>query len=175
MKYEDVRNDIKHGDIVSVYHSGIFAALIRLVQRIAGFGDLAGVTHTGVAWWLQGRLYCVEMNGINNVLRPMSHYKSFKMLIHECPCTRPAMASLFAKETENPYIYSWSDIFRIGVRLIFKSGRGYGEKNEAVCSTFVSSWLKNAGWVPPADFPDMPSPAEIAKALGQPAFVIDQS
>lgn len=167
MKYEDIRNDIKHGDIISVYHGGIFATIIRFVQKIAGFGELSGVTHNGVAWWLQGRLYCIEMNGVNNVLRPMSHYIGCKLLVHECPVPRASMAALFAQETERPYTYSLADVLRIGVRLILKSGRGFGDADEAVCSTFVASWLRHAGWVPSVDFPDMPSPAEIASALKQ--------
>lgn len=175
MRYDQARERIQSGDVLCVYGRGFFAAVIRFVQRLAGLGDLSGVVHCGVAWWLDGRLYSVEMDGKHNVLRPVSQYvgNRCRIDVYACPVGRDAMYAHFADATQRALIYSAINNIRIGARLLFGIGRGHGERYEAVCSTLVSRWLQLAGWIPPVGFPDMPSPAEVARALHSPALIIE--
>lgn len=173
MNYEEVRERIQTGDVLGVRGRGAFPWLTRSVQRIGGLGDLSGVTHVGVAWWVEGRLYSVEMDGRHNVLRPLSQHVAdgCGVDVYRCPVV-VALPAHFDRATANPIKYSLLDLLKIGMRLVFGSKTGRDGDGEMVCSTFASRWLQWAGWPPPTGFPDMPSPGELCRALGSPAYAI---
>ena len=173
MKYEDARNQIKTGDVLGVRGRGFFSLVTRTVQRLGGLSNLSGITHVGVAWWVEGRLYSVEMDGRHNVLRPLSQHIADGCGVDVYPCpVADAMPAEFDRATANPIKYSLLDLLKIGLRLIFGGKTGSDGDGEMVCSTFASRWLQWASWPPPTGFPDMPSPAELCRALGTPTFAI---
>ena len=175
MNYEEVRERIQTGDVLGVRGRGAFPWLTRLVQRIGGLGGQSGITHVGVAWWVEGRLYSVEMDGRHNVLRPLSQHVAdgCGVEVYRCPVVE-AMPAQFDRATANPIKYSMPDLAKIGLRLILGGKTGSDDDGDMVCSTFAARWLQWAGWLPPAGFPDMPSPGELCRALGvQPAFAIE--
>ena len=178
MEYAQIRSQIKTGDIIAIHGRGLFPTLIRAVQKISGLGDLASITHVGVAWWIEGRLYIVEMDGLYNVLRPLSHHiqKREKISIFLCPVPVHAMVAQFESVTMKMFVYGLSDLVKIGLRMLFKysNAKDRDERN-LVCSTFVSRWLQQAGWKIPEQFPSMPSPAEVCRALGQAIWTITRS
>ena len=174
MKYEAIRTQIKTGDVVAIHGRGLLPTVIRLVQKIGGLGDLSTITHTGVAWWIEGRLYMIEMDGLYNVLRPLSQYinQDIPVSIYQCPVSN-AMAAQFERATANMIRYSLFDLLRIGLRLLSGGKNRHDNERNLVCSTFVARWLQWAGWIPPIGFPNMPSPGELCQALGtQPTFAI---
>lgn len=173
MRYEDARNQIKTGDVLGVRGRGAFSLVTRTVQRLGGLRNLSGITHVGVAWWVEGRLYSVEMDGRHNVLRPLSQHiaDGCGVDVYRCPVP-DTMPAEFDRATANPIKYSLLDLLKIGARLIFGGKTGSDDEGDMVCSTFASRWLQWANWLPPPGLPAMPSPGELCRALGTPAFAI---
>jgi hypothetical protein len=171
--YEDIRVQIKTGDVLGVRGRGAFPMLTRTAQRLSGLGKLSGITHVGLAWWIDGRLYSVEMDGKHNVLRPLSHHIAGGCAVDVYRCPVPdSMAVHFDRATARPIRYSLPDLIRIGYRLILGGRTGRDDERDMVCSTFAAQWLQWAGWAPPKDFPHMPSPGELCRALGAPSYSI---
>jgi hypothetical protein len=175
MQYKDARTLIHDGDILGVTYTGFFWSFVRLIQRIAGLGTYATVTHIGVAWWLEGRLYSVEMDGADNVLIPVSQLvaSSSNIGIYRPPVSINLLAAQFERATSTPINYDYFDLLKIGIRLLFKTKPHADSNTNMVCSTFASRWLQWAGWVTPPQYPNLPSPGELARALGNPILEIN--
>lgn len=175
MRYEDIRDKIANGDILGVSCKGFFWSLVKFAQRASGLGKFAHITHVGVAWWVNGRLYSVEMDGAHNVLRPVSQHiaEGSSLAVFRSPVTQDAMQAQYDRATSEPIQYDYIDLLRIGLRLLFRTSTGTDSNGEMVCSTFASRWLQWASWPPPKSFPDMPSPGELCRALGTPTFAIE--
>lgn len=168
MDYRTARRLIQSGDILGVRGNNVMAKFTRLAQRIAGFDDAASITHCGVAWWDDGRLYSAEMDGKHNVLRPLSQHidAGCAVDVFACPVAPSAVATQFDHAMSEPIAYGLLDLLRIGLRLVFGVPTGGEGDNDLVCSTFAARWLAWAGWFAPSDLPTMPSPAELCAALG---------
>jgi len=174
MTYAQVREQIQSGHILGVRAHGLFPSITRNVQRLGRMGSLSGITHAGVAWWVEGRLYSVEMDGKHNVLRPVSQYinSGFGVDIYRCPVHFECMRDNFDKATAAPISYDLLDLIRIGSRLLFNTSTGQDDDQHLVCSTFASRWMQWSGWQPPSGLAAMPSPAELCQALGEAVFSI---
>jgi hypothetical protein len=172
MRYQTARSVINHGDVLAIRGHGVLPFITRAVQRLGGLGDVSAVTHMGVAWWYAGRLFCVEMDGRHNVLRPLSQHVALgcQVDVYRCPAPH-VLEDSFDQMTEAPIAYSVMDLVRIGLRLLFGI-RPPADRGGLVCSTFTVRWLQAVGWAPPNTLPPMPAPAEVCLALGQPAFSI---
>jgi hypothetical protein len=172
MTYTQIREQIQSGDVLGVRGHGLFPSITRHVQRLGRMGALSGITHAGVAWWVEGRLYSVEMDGKHNVLRPLSQYinSGLGVDIYRCPVALEHMRENFDKATALPISYDIMDLFRIGSRLIFGTSTGQDDDKHLVCSTFASRWMQWSGWQPPEGLPAMPSPAELCQSLGEAIF-----
>ena len=175
MSYAEIRQQINSGDVLGVRGKGFFPSITRNVQRLGRLGAQSGITHAGVAWWVEGRLYSVEMDGKHNVLRPVSQYISssgFGVDIYRCPVQFEQMRDNYDKATALPIKYDLLDLARIGSRLLLGTSTGQDNDTQLVCSTFASRWLQWSGWQTPPGFPDMPSPAELCQALGVAVFSV---
>lgn len=173
MDYGKMRSKINTGDVLAIRGHTAFARLTAFVQRLGGLGELSGVSHMGIAWWVEGRLYSVEMDGRHNVLRALSQHIADGCVVGVYRCPVPdAMAAQFDRATANPIKYSFADLVRIGARLIFGGKTSSDVDTEMVCSTFAARWLQWAQWVPPPGLAAMPSPGELCRALGAPAFTV---
>jgi len=174
MRYAQVRDQIQSGDVLGVRAHGLFPGITRNVQKIGRLGGFSGITHAGVAWWVEGRLYSVEMDGKHNVLRPLSQYISSGcgVDIYRCPVKFELMRDNYDKATALPIRYDFLDLIRIGSRLIFGTATGQDDDTQLVCSTFAARWMQWAGWQPPPGLAAMPSPAELCQALGDAVFSI---
>jgi hypothetical protein len=173
MDYAAARIKINTGDVLAIRGRTAFAHLTALVQRLGGLGDLSSVSHMGIAWWVEGRLYSVEMDGRHNVLRPLSQHiaEGCGVDVYRCPVPE-AMAAQFDRATASPIQYSFADLIRIGARLIFGGKTGSDGDGAMVCSTFAARWLQWAQWVPPPGLAAMPSPGELCQALGTPSLTV---
>jgi hypothetical protein len=164
MNYAEARSLINSGDPIGVEFNTPLAFLVRIGQRIAGLPiETRNITHTCTAWWVEGRLYSVEMDGMHNVLRPMSQIvaKAAALHVYECPVPLKAMQDTFDMATSNPISYPILDLVRIGLRLALGIPNGGDGDKSLVCSTFTARWLEWAGWIRPESMPNMPSPAEV--------------
>jgi hypothetical protein len=168
MKYEEARSLINSGDPVGVEFNTPLAYLVRIGQRMAGLpAETRNITHTCTAWWVEGRLYAVEMDGMHNVLRPMSQLvaKASALHVYECPVPLKSMQDTFDRATSSPISYAILDLVRIGLRLAFRLPNGGDGDKSLVCSTFTARWLEWAGWTRPASMSNMPSPGEVFGGL----------
>lgn len=174
MNYNDIRLEIKSGDIVAIHGKTLFAKITHLVQYLGGLNAESSISHVAVAWWLEDRLYCVEMDGRHNVLRPLSQYvnSNLKIDIYKCPVDLVNFANNFAKATSNSISYDTLMNIQIGLRLLFRIKTKNNDDSSLVCSTFISKWLQWSGWIVPSRYPELPSPAELCKALNSPIYKI---
>jgi hypothetical protein len=170
MNYLEARKFIQSGDVIGVEGGTFWSKITRLVQKLAGHGSHANVTHYAMAWWLEGRLYLVEMDGKHNVLRPMSQYK-MPMRWHKCPVNREHVKELFPYMTQDLISYSVLQNILSGLRILRRSKREIAEADGENCSQFVARWLKLAGWG--ADLPTDPTPSEVDMALGNDYVLIN--
>lgn len=172
MKYLEVRDQIADGDILFCSISGGFWNLVKLAQKIHGLADLSDVCHVGVAKWAGNRLYITEMDGANDALIPLSQRVDAGNKIRVVRTSYP-VDSIFEQQTKDAIGYSLWDLVKIGARLVFGGGSGKDAQGHAVCSSYVSNWLQAVGWIPPSNFPGVPSPAELAKTLNiEPIFIV---
>ena len=143
-------------------------------------GDVLGVvsnadySHVSVAYWTGGILYSVEMDGSDNVLRPITqHLNSGKTIAVFTPLvSNDAMMNQFAKATSSTINYDWLDFISIFSRIVLKLNILPEPADDMVCSSFVSRWMSWAGWVQPLWFPKIPCPAEVCKVLGKPKVIL---
>lgn len=170
MKYSEARQHIQTGDVLGVRSNTPLSFFTRLVQF--RMGELKGITHIGIAWWIEGRLYSVEMDGRHNVLRPLSQHfaQGFAVDVFHNP-VRDSMAAQFDRATAAPITYNLWDLIRIGLRLVFGGHTGTDKDSSMVCSTFAARWMQWAGWK--HGLPELPSPAELCLPLGEPVLRIE--
>jgi hypothetical protein len=176
MNYWEVRAQINTGDVIGIATRGPLSALIRWVQRLVGFGDRSDMSHMGVAKWIDGRLFLVEMDGVRNVMCPLSQYLGLKMYVFASPVSEVAMTAQFDAVVGRYIGYGYFDLIRIGVRMVFgleSPSAQDTDQTDLVCSHFVLNWLMLAGWVVPSDMPSEPSPCELGAALA-PKFTISK-
>jgi hypothetical protein len=174
MKYDDIRLEIKSGDIVVVHGKTLFAKLTHFVQYLGGMKSHSSISHIAVAWWLEDRLYCVEMDGKHNVLRPLSQYtkKELQIDIYKCPVPLDNLKNNFTLATEDYIAYDYWMNIQIGLRLLFNIKSKNKDNTSLNCSLFVARWLQWSGWQTSKKFQKLPCPAEIAIELGTPAYSI---
>lgn len=168
MRYQDARPLINTGDIIGIATHGVLQTLIRWVQRIAGFGRLSDMTHVGIAKWVYGRLFIVEMDGMRNVMRPLSQSEGLRMYVFSNPVTEDAISGRFDELLDRKIAYGYWDLIRIGFRMIFgleAPSVNEVDKDDQVCSHFVLTWLLLAGWEAPHSMPSEPSPCELCAPL----------
>lgn len=162
MKYIEARDLIQSGDIIGIEGRTRASGLTRLVQKLGGLEEDANCTHLAIAWWLEGRLYLVEMDGKYNVLRPLSQYKT-NIRWWKCPADKEAMRFYFDAMTQDLVHYSMLDNISIGLRLLF--GINPKDSSGENCSDFVVRWLALSGF--DMCLPYNVSPAEVSKSLGK--------
>jgi hypothetical protein len=171
-------SQIKTGDILGVSCDGFFWSIVKQVQRAGGLYGFYQYTHIGVAYWADDVLYSVEMDGEDNVMRPLTQHINLgrEVAVFPSPVGTDAMKAQFAKATADSISYAWLDYISIGLRMIFGVHVGFDPdtSSDMVCSTFASRWLQWAGWKAPATLPAVASPAELCKALGTPGIILNK-
>jgi hypothetical protein len=178
MQYYQARPHISSGDVIGIATRGPLSPFIRFVQWLAGFGAMSDMAHVGVAKWIDERIFLVEMDGVRNVLCPLSQYAGLKMYVYKCPVPVSAMDRLFDAVLGRFIPYGYFDLIAIGLRMVFRikgktSATANADMESMVCSHFALLWLTLSGWCPPPSMPAKPSPCELCGAL-EPKFVINE-
>lgn len=176
LTYAEARPLINSGDCIGVATRSASAAVVRGMQRVAGLRH-AAITHTAMALWVGDRLYAVEMSTGGNVLRPLSQYAGYEMLISAPPwdADLSVLAEALRVATEQHIPYGFVDLVAIGLRLLPRrlvdtTRWGKDSGTDQVCSFFAARVYEHMG-AELVGWPRRPCPAEVAEAL-QPRFVV---
>jgi hypothetical protein len=94
--------------------------------------------------------------------RIWSNRAAGEVLLVDCPVEVPAWFLENRLDTDSAR-YGFLDYLAFGIRRVFKRLRFNGKG--VICSEMVANDLKACGWVPPAGFPEVPSPGDLEEAL----------
>ncbi len=141
LNYFNARSEISNGDMISVFKAhGFFG---RLTQFFTG-----QYTHSGVAVWMEGGLWMVEINGGRNHAIPLSQLQKFGFDVFEPPkgvtAKSAKISALKALRNQENYgffttiVTGFIEYFRIPIVVNWRKGRH--------CAGFVVGIYDDAGW-----------------------------
>jgi hypothetical protein len=167
--YQSVRQLIQDGDLIAVRGNHPIDRLTSLVTH-------SPYTHTGVAIWLDGRLFMADLNSGRNHLTALSCLEDFDVFAPPAELERAAIRAAIFDWLASPIDYGFAAFLAIGIecmlerRKLFDNWRGI-----VVCSGgSVQIYEKSAqlmlerGQVPPAGWlrhTRQLSPGELASEL----------
>lgn len=161
MSYARVREQVSDGDLIAVRARTGWARVVSAVQH-------APYTHTALAFWLDGGLWVTEMDGVKNVLVPLSQYERTPFDVFPCPVDRAAVRSVALEKLRQPIGYSWQDIATVGLHLLFGTPLPEVDSGGKICSAHSATCYLLAGWKPRVALPSIPWPAAVVAALEAP-------
>lgn len=158
MKYDDIRNQIKTGDLIGVKRrSGIFPIATRIVTN-------SPYTHTGIAIWSGGRLLLAQTNAGGCNLAPLSQEAVYDFDVFDCPVNRDTCESVIWSELGTSIAYGFMDCVRIFGYKVFGIPLPKTDGSDLVCSALSATIYKKAGWVP-VGLPSIPWPGAVTDQL----------
>lgn len=166
--YNEVRQSIEDGDLIAVRGSHLIDRLTRLVTR-------SPVTHTGVAVWLDGRLFMADLNSGRNHLTALSCVPDFDVHTPPAGIDRPSIRQSLLDWLASPIDYGFAAFAMIGLRSMLKSRAFIHWRKIMVCSGSTvmiyegaAHRVQDAGGSPPAAWLEhnrMLTPGELAEEL----------
>lgn len=142
MEYSKARELINTGDLISIRtaHS--------LMGRATHFFT-GPYTHSGMAFWLAGRLWMTELNGGRNHLVPLSQLEGLEFDVHAHPdgLTVEALESAILQLLGRPVDYGYLAFVAIGLLEWLKVKLVVKWRNILVCSGYCAENWELAGWV----------------------------
>lgn len=156
MNYEQTRDKIQDGDIISVRGKrGFVANLTKLITR-------SNYTHSGIAIWIEGGLWMAEINSGHNHLVPLSQLENTDFDVSDCPVDRTLVRDSILKSLRVSVHYNLVSFVIIGLANLFRIKERFHSMTDKVCSEYVQEILITCGW----KFPDnMVSPSDLFKNL----------
>ncbi|MNK27654.1 hypothetical protein D3C87_460160 [compost metagenome] len=162
MRYSDVRDSIKTGDLVAVKkRSGPFAIATRLVTK-------SPYTHTGIAVRVGGRLLLAQANGGGCGLVPLSQEEIYEFDVFDCPVDRTVVEGIIWDMLGTHIPYGYIDLARIFGLFVLGIPLPKDDGPDMVCSALSAMMYKKAGWAPKG-LPSIPWPGAVVEALNSPA------
>lgn len=141
MKYVDVRDRIKDGDLILVKGNwkSLFRAGIKIVTK-------SPYTHAGLAVWLDGGLWIAEINGGGNHVIPMSQIKD-PFDVFECPVDRLFVRTSILELLRDHHSYAFLELLRIFIyRLTGLITPELSQDGSYVCNEYVARVYSDCGW-----------------------------
>lgn len=164
MVYDDVRTQIRTGDLIAVKRSsGLFPVATRIVTN-------SPYTHTGIAIWAGGRLLLAQTNSGGCNLAPLSQEAVYDFDVFDCPVNRNAVEVEIWKELGNRITYGFLDCVRIFGFKVFGIPLPKHDGPDLICSALSARIYKNVGWI--ADLPSIPWPGAVAAQFAKIKFSI---
>lgn len=158
MSYAEIRGKIGDGDLVAV----------RSARSLLGKATLLAAgpyTHTAIALWLEGGLWVTEMDGVQNVLVPLSQYADASFDVFICQVDRARVRQVILEELRGKVGYSWADVARLVAYFTLGVPLPASEPGMQICSS-QSAWIwATAGWPGAAKLPSIPWPSALVRAL----------
>jgi hypothetical protein len=160
-----------NGDILGVKQKSLFSQVTKLVQRLGGLGDASDITHVGVAHKIDGVWYSQEMDGKHNVLRPISQIIDDGLEIEVFRSGVIVPSKILLKYLTKKISYSFLNLLKVGFHLLFDfDNNGSADFDKEHCSNYVVAILRESGWR--GNVYNMPSPAEVCLAMGEPIYTV---
>lgn len=110
-KYEDVRQRIRDGDLITVRGQ-------HLIDHITSAVTASPYTHTGVAVWLDDRLFMADLNSGRNHLTALSCVPDFDVYAPPAGLDRPTIRAAVFDWLADPINYGMLAFVAIGVRCM---------------------------------------------------------
>lgn len=159
MKYADIRDQIRDGDLIAVRsnHRGL-PALTRFFTR-------SPYTHTAVAIWLDGGLWAAEMNAGGNALVPLSRWANTDFDVFAHPPFEYAYDVRYAilESLRGKIDYDLADLLRIAAHNVLHC-KLPTDTGGLVCSAYSAKIYSLCGWNPLL-LPSIPAPSDLVAAL----------
>jgi hypothetical protein len=157
MKYADIRDQIRDGDLIAVRskHSGL-PALTRFFTR-------SPYTHTAVAIWLGGGLWAAEMNAGGNVLVPVSRWENTDFDVFTCPVDRTDVCVAILETLRGKIDYDLVDLLRIAAHNVLRC-KLPTDTGGLVCSAYSAKIYTLCGWRP-LFLSSIPAPSDLVAAM----------
>jgi hypothetical protein len=166
MNYEQARNQIQDGDLIAVRGNHLVDKLTRLVTG-------SSYTHTGVAVWLDDRLFMADINSGRNHLTALSCVAEFDVCEPPAGLERPKIRASALAWLATPIDYGILAFVGIGIRCLLQRALKVRLvlhwRRIIVCSGGSVQIYENAGW---PEHSRMISPGELVDELGPPKFSV---
>lgn len=167
-KYLAVRPRIEDGDLIVVRGEHLIDRLTRLVTR-------SPYTHTGVAVWLDGRLFMADLNSGRNHLTALSAVDNFDVYRPPIGLYRDRIRQAVFDWLARPIDYGFPAFVVIGLRSLLRLKTFVHWRKVVVCSgasvsiyEAAASAMQTAGEPAPVAWLEhnrMLSPGELASEL----------
>jgi hypothetical protein len=161
-KYDKLRNEIKTGDVIIFNGDGYISGIIR-------WADGAYYSHTGIAYWVDDRLFIIDAwtNGVELVpmSRRMKIYKDF-CLVRKNKFKKIEMEVAIGNSlnrVERDEVYGYWGLLRRLVKLKLKlDAKWINKKRRPVCSDIARDFLNDLGCICYLNV-KLPSPQDIER------------
>lgn len=164
MNYDDARALIKTNDMIAVRRrTGFLAIATRIVTR-------SPYTHTGIAFWTQGRLMIAQSNAGGCNIVPLSQEAIYDFDVFDCPPAAVDVETWVWSTLGARIGYGYLDLVRIAAFILFKIPLPVHDGDDLVCSALSALIYQKAGWLP-VGLPSIPWPAAVVTAFVNPARI----
>jgi hypothetical protein len=158
MNYQELRAQIEDGDLIAtrIAH-GLFGKLTQFFTRKV-------YTHCGIATWLDGGLWMVEINGGRNHAIPLSQLEDEDFDVFQPPqeLDRQAIRKAALESMRVKVEYGFLAAFMIGLLGLLKLKVFVHWRKIIVCSGYCVAVYEKAGW---SEHSRIISPGELADLL----------
>ena len=150
-EYKTFRSKLCDGQVIAISSHTGFGKLIKIGQKRAKkelYSHFAEYTHVAFLKWSAGRLYCVEMNGGGNCLRPLSQYinEGCSFIVYDLHVDQERFRRSFLKWSNHFIPYGLGDIAKLAIQLLFCIKVKHDSYKNLVCSQYVRLWLESLGF-----------------------------
>jgi hypothetical protein len=157
---------VKSGDTIAIRGNSFISKGIRKITH-------GNISHVGIAMWMDGRLWLVEMDGIKNVIIPLSQYSDTQMSLYDSPMGVPPNVNDFIwSHLQYERNYSWVNFFKLFLTLLLSHTPHLPRSTlySEICTEFNMTFYRYLGWVSPIEGYSLP-PDKFCEALGEPSFI----
>jgi hypothetical protein len=141
MNYQEALNNIETGDLIAVKGTeGFLTPFTRFFTR-------SDYTHVGIAYWMNGKLWMVEINGGKNHLIPMTQLADEKFDVFKCPIEDKARVEVAIELSLKDKIpYGYLALFVVGLINYLRIKVFIHARRILECAGFCVMIYETAGW-----------------------------
>lgn len=142
MNYQQARSQIEDGDVISVRTAhGLFGRATQFFTRKV-------YTHNGIAVWLDGGLWMVEINGGKNHAIPLSQLEGedFDVFLPPPDLYRSNIRKAALESLRVKVKYGYLAAFAVGLLGLLKLKIFVHWRKIIVCSGYCVAVYEEAGW-----------------------------
>lgn len=155
-KYDEIRAMIQDGDMIAVRDSD------SILGKLTQFFTRDDETHTGVAVWIDQRLFMADLNSGRNGLHAVSQLKNFDVYEPPAGLSRERIRTSVFNWLADRREYGILAFLVIGFRSFFKIREKMQWRRAVVCSGGSVQIFVDAGW---PEQVTLLSPGELAAKL----------